>query len=95
MKPAGRSPDGPQDSPEVSSRVHSTLDPWHSALIDAVCAQDARRVAAGEGRFTRLAVDHEFCTPVGCVASPTLVHVIGVAPGHRMRWPLWLPEVSE
>ena len=42
-----------------------TLDGWHSAIVDAVCASDTARVAAGERSFVRAAIPHELCPPGG------------------------------
>ncbi len=64
------------------------LDPFHSDVVEGVCASDAARVAAGEREFVRFGVDHEFCLPNTCVVWPTVVAVFAVAPGIRVRRPI-------
>lgn len=75
------------------STTPRTLDARHSAIVDRVMASDAARVARGEARFVRLIVDHELCLPAGCTSwGATLVEVIAVAPGLRIRRPLAVAE---
>ncbi len=70
------------------------LDPWHGAIVDAVSASDAERVAKAGHGFVRLAVDHEMCPPGGpCMTWPAVVTVVPLAPGVRMRVP-WAGLVS-
>ncbi len=72
----------------IRTAAPTTLDLWHGAIVDAVCATDAQRVLAGERRFIRLAVAHEFCLSGGCVDWPTVVAVYAVVPGVRIRQPM-------
>ncbi len=66
----------------------STLDPFHEAIVDAVCAADAARVARTGHGHTRLAVAHEFCRPgEPCWTWPTVVTVTPIASGVRLRHP--------
>lgn len=64
------------------------LDPWHAAIVDARMALDATRVEELGHGFVRLAVDHEMCPPgQACVTWPTVVMVVPIAPGVRLRVP--------
>jgi hypothetical protein len=81
-----------ESAPEPEALI---LDPWHAAVVDRVCAADAARVAAGEPRVVRLAVDHEFCLPTGCTSwGATLVEVAAIVPGLRSRRPIVVPEAA-
>lgn len=67
----------------------TTVDPFHATIVDRVCADDRRREDAGKLAWTRLATDHELCQPGGpCGPFPTIVSVIVVAAGVRMRRPV-------
>lgn len=74
----------------------TTLDPWHAAVVDDVCAEDAARVAAGEQQFVRFAIDHELCVPGACALWPdgTLIVVTAHGDGIRSRIPLMLGAVA-
>lgn len=64
------------------------LDPWHSAIVDARMVLDAERVAELGHGFVRLAVEHEMCASTGpCVTWPTVVMVVPIVPGVRLRVP--------
>lgn len=70
-----------------------TLD--HAAIVDAQMALDAAQVAAKGHGFIRLAVEHELCQPGNpCTTWPTMVVVVPIAPGVRMRWPIAVPEAA-
>jgi hypothetical protein len=71
-----------------SSFDSSILDPLHAAAVDAACAADAARIAAGEWQFVRLAHEHEFCQGAACWRWPILVRVTGYTPGIRTREPI-------
>lgn len=74
----------------------TTLDPWHAAVVDDVCTEDAARVAAGEQQFVRFAIDHELCLPGACGPLPagTLIVVTAHGDGIRSRIPLTLGAVA-
>lgn len=62
-------------------------DPWHAAILDRVCQQDAARAAAGEPRFVRLSESHELCPPgEPCILWQGIVTVTELAPGVRTRY---------
>jgi hypothetical protein len=71
------------------------LDPLHSSAVEVACEADRARVAAGERRFKRFAIPHEFCPPgEPCWTWPTLVLVTGYAPGIRTREPIHATVVA-
>jgi hypothetical protein len=65
------------------------LDALHASAVEAACFADRIRVAAGEHRFKRFAIPHEFCPPgEPCWSWPTIVLVTGYLPGVRTREPI-------
>ena len=68
----------------------TTLDKFHSEIVEAVTASDRARIAAGEREFVRFAIPHENGCPTGCIAGPSMVRVTLIAPGHRRREGLWI-----
>lgn len=79
-------------TPRQSDQV--VLDPFHAAIVDAICASDAGRAALGELIWLRRATEHEFCMPGSpCWSWPTQVIVRVIGSGVRIRQPLpagWL-----
>ena len=66
----------------------TTLDPIHRPIVDAQMTLDAKRVADLGHGFVRRYVEHELCQPNRpCTTWPTIVMVIPVAPGVRLRVP--------
>lgn len=71
------------------------LDARHATVVDLVCADDRRREDAGELAWTRLATNHELCQPGGpCGPFPTMIGVVVLAAGVRMRRPVAYPMVT-